>query len=245
MARRMSDPILVFEGIRKNPHKGGPGRIDRLDLTLHPGEVVTVYGMNQWERRSLIDLACMLDFPAGGRLLFMGEDLAGRSEKRLNRFRGRTGVVTDPPIFLNNVRIMENLRLPLRYHSDYSTGRIDEILSEIFASLEMERPVDVIPSHFDPLTLGAAALVRALSVSPVLFVIERPLQCLGPVRAHRLPGLLKRHVLDSGGGVLILTASPRLASTLSDRIALFEEGKIAGLESRESFRRLMEKKAAR
>ena len=36
----MSDPVLLLENIRRNPDSPAPGRIESLNLILHPGEVV-------------------------------------------------------------------------------------------------------------------------------------------------------------------------------------------------------------
>lgn len=241
----MHDPILILDKVRKLTNTPEQGRIYRMDLTVRPGEAVAIYGMNRWERRTLLDLICAMDFPDEGRILFKGEEPAGRDEERLNRMRGRMGIVTHPPLFLNNVRIMENLRLPLRYHSKRGVREIDAILLELLKALDLEGLEDIIPSNFDPLTLGAASLARALSVSPDLLVVERPVESLGSQRARRLPDLWKKHVLASGGAALALTSDPQLAYSLTDRIAVFEEGETRGMENRNSFRALKEKKVTR
>ena len=92
-------------------------QIRRLNLEINPGEVLSLLGMGSWERRTLVDLVTALASPDAGTIRFQGTDLGTKKERDLNPLRGRMGVVTDPPVFLGNLKIMENLRLPLRYHA--------------------------------------------------------------------------------------------------------------------------------
>jgi ABC-type transporter Mla maintaining outer membrane lipid asymmetry ATPase subunit MlaF len=174
--------------------------------------------------------------PESGKILFKNQALADLNETQLNRVRGRMGFVTDPPVFLNNLPIMENLRLPLRYHSSSSPSSIEATLKKIFQDLGLSDFPDRIPSHFDLRFLGAAALARALSVSPDLFVFVRPLETLDEILAFRLRPLLKEYVTKRGGAVLVLSTVPRLAVALSDKIAVFKEGGIEALEKPEAYR---------
>jgi len=238
----MAEQIISFKGISKQAPKSGLGEIKCLDISINPGEVFTILDMNEWERRAIVDLVSAMDNPDEGAVIFKGTDFSLTSEAKKNELRGRIGVVTDPPVFLNNVRIMENMRLPLRYHSKCDAGEIDRILSSIFEELEMGNFQDVIPSHFDRIFLAAAALARAISNSPDILLLERPVECLGKDRAYKLTDILKKRITKQGGAVLILTTQPRLAFTLSDRIAIFEKGVITDLGTGKDLKHILEKK---
>ncbi len=222
----MDQPVCQLERLCKKV--GGSGRegLGPLDLTLGPGETVSIVGMKLNERRTLIDLLSGVTLPDAGNVRFMGINLAPADETLLNDLRGRMGFATDPPVFLNNVRIMENLRLPLRYHSSMDTPSIDALLTDLFRALDLEDFTDQIPSHFYPRFLRAAALLRALSVSPDLLVVERPLEQLGDPLARRLPEIWKKRVTAHGGAVLVLTDHDRLARAVTDRVTRFENGQV-------------------
>jgi ABC-type transporter Mla maintaining outer membrane lipid asymmetry ATPase subunit MlaF len=232
----MSNPVLELKEVTVKAPTPALGAIQSLTLQILPGEVITLVGMRRWEREILADLISAMVMPEEGRVFFKKTDLKKQSEIQLNRLRGRMGIVTDPPLFLNNVRIMENLRLPLRYHSKEKGKSIDEKIEKISGTLGMKGFPDLIPSHFDHRFLGAAALVRALSVSPDLLVLVRPLECLDRTLAFRLQPILKEYVTQHGGAVLVLTTVPRLAITLSDRIGIFDEGRVVDIKTPKAYR---------
>jgi phospholipid/cholesterol/gamma-HCH transport system ATP-binding protein len=233
----MEKTVLSLIDVAKAPEKPGLGCIDGLRLNLAPGETLSVLGMNRWERRTVLDLIMALAVPDKGEVRFLGENLAGLREGRLERIRGRIGVVTDPPVFLNNVRIRENLRLPLRYHSNLTGAEIDAKLAPLLESLDLRGFADVIPSNFEHSFLYAAALARALSVDPDLLLIERPEEGLGKAGRTKLEEICRKYAQDRGGTVLVFGTSPRLAGTLCRRVGLFESGRISAVEDSEAFRR--------
>lgn len=237
----MQDSIVVFENVSKASKATRRGELRSIDFSIEPGEVFTIVGMNQWERRKLIDLISALDQPDKGKIFFEGTDLGSRGELDLNALRGRMGFATSPPGFLNNVRLMENLRLPLRYHSDHNTDEIDAILSEILDDMGISGFSDVIPSNFGPHFLGGVALARALSTRPRLLVLERPGESLDRSVSRKLTKLWKKYVLEHNGAVLILTGIPRLALAVSDRIADFEINRIKGIMEKDEYRLSLKK----
>lgn len=233
-------PVLELKNISMKAADAELGVIRSMNLSLPPGEAVVVFHMQRWERRTLIDLISALAVPHEGEVYFKGAALEGVREIELNSLRGRIGIVTDPPVFLNNVRIMENLRLSMRYHKDMKRRAMDERLSGVLHDVGLDRIPDVIPSLLDPSTLGAAALARALCTSPDLLILERPEENLGRRLVAKLPQLWVKYIFKNGGAVLVMTGVARLAQALSDRIAVFEHGCVSSIENRESFRLMRE-----
>lgn len=233
-------PVLELNNISMIPADAEMGMIRSMNLSLDPGDAVFLFRMRRWERRTLIDLISALEKPETGKIRFKEASLEDSREFELNVLRGRMGIVTDPPVFLNNVRIMENLKLPLRYHDRMNRSAMDERIFEVLHDVGLENVPDVIPSQLDPSTRGALALARALCPLPDLLVLERPEESLGRRLVAKLPQLWVKYVLKHGGAVLAMTGVARLAQALSDRIAVFEHGGISSIESRESFKSLRE-----
>ena len=214
----MKDLILELRAVRTRTEGDPP-----LDLALPPGSVTALLQGGRRRRSVMVDLITGLAPPAEGTVYFRGEDLYALSERKRLELRGRMGVVTEPPVFLNNVRLMENLRLPLRYHSRMSRRAMDEILTGLLDRLGMQRFEDAIPSRFDDAFRYGAAVVRALAPAPDLLVMERPREGLGEEGTSLLPDLWKEGVTNRGGAVLLLVESGETATTLADRVLLFRK----------------------
>src|SRR5262249_57750714 len=82
-------------------------------VTLAPGEFVTLIGASGVGKSTLLHLLGGLDRPTGGRVLFQGEDLAGRGEAGLAHFRRRdVGFVFQFYNLLGDMTPLENTMIP-------------------------------------------------------------------------------------------------------------------------------------
>jgi ABC-type ATPase involved in cell division len=241
----MTETILALENVSATESEGNGEILRSLNMIIRAREIFALVGMHNGERKALIDLICGLNEPSRGRLTFMNNEMHRLQESERNPFRGRMGIVNHPPLFMNNVRIMENLRLPLRYHAGMKGEAADRRILEIWRELGMKDLPDVIPSRLDTGLLGAAALVRALSVFPDLAVLERPAECLGEIPASKLGALLEKYVIHKGGAVLLLTAGTRWAAKLSHRVARFRDGTLSEVMEAASFRAALDEKETR
>ena len=82
-------PLLEGQGISKN--FGGVQALDRVDLSIEPGEVVGLIGPNGAGKTTLFNVVCGLR-PTTGHVLFKGEDITGR----LPGQRVSLSVIRDP-----------------------------------------------------------------------------------------------------------------------------------------------------
>src|SRR4030095_13523472 len=98
----MSDAVApaLLAGVElEKEYRSGPEVVRVLrgaSLTLAPGEFVTLIGASGVGKSTLLHLLGGLDRPTAGRVVFEGEDLAGRGEAGLARYRRRDrGVVVE------------------------------------------------------------------------------------------------------------------------------------------------------
>lgn len=194
------------------------GRGPALDLALFPGEAAALVRCGRRLRGALVDGITGLVPPAEGTVRFRGQALFDLPERTRLSLRGRMGVVTDPPVFLNNVRLTENLRLPLRYHTGLDRRGMDRRLQALLQALDMQGFEDAIPTRFEHAFRYRAAVVRALAPAPDLLVVERPEEGLEAEDLGRLPELWKEGVTGRGGAVLLLTESPAVGRDLAERV---------------------------
>ena len=229
----MNEPVLELRSVRL---EGGKGPLP--DTALPPGSVTAFLRAGRRRRAALVDLVTGLTPPVEGRVYFRGEDLFALPERRRLALRGRMGVVTEPPVFLNNVRLMENLRLPLRYHASMDRREMDRLLEGLLERMGLPRFRDAIPARFDAAFRYAAAAVRALAPAPDLLVVERPREGAGEEGAALFAELWKERVTDRGGAVLLLVENGETARALADRVLPFRRDGTPG--EMEKNRRLLD-----
>ncbi len=91
-----------------------PGQInllENLSLSLEPGSWLMLKGSRNAGKTTLLRLLAGLDQPTSGTLTWYGEALQRRAVP--TRLRQRTGLLFDPPMFLEPRSLHDNLSLPL------------------------------------------------------------------------------------------------------------------------------------
>ena len=84
-----------------------------IDLTINPGEVVSIVGPSGAGKTTLLQIIGTLDRPDSGRVLFDGVDISVYKEKQLSAFRNRhIGFVFQFHQLLPEFSAVENVMMP-------------------------------------------------------------------------------------------------------------------------------------
>jgi ABC-type branched-subunit amino acid transport system ATPase component len=163
--------LLSIVGLR-----GGYGDIDILngvDLTLNPGEILTVAGTNGAGKSTLAKAIVGLLPRVSGRILLGGADLAGIPAER--RARSGIGYVPQVANVFPSLTVIENLDVVEGVHD--RRKRIAELLA-LFPALAQRRN-----ARAGSLSGGERqqlAYSRALMTRPKIVVLDEPTAALSP-----------------------------------------------------------------
>lgn len=218
-----SEELLRFEGVVAGGSRWG--RLDAFNLTLSRGEVVALLGHARSGISMALRLAATLETPERGRVDVLGVDAMASSRFARLRLRARVALVEEEPVFLNNVRMGDNLALPLRYHTRRSEGEVRAAVRERMRDVGIDEWEDGLPARFDRVFRKKAALARALSLDPEILLLDHPESGLPGHHAGFLRPLLGRIREKRIGSVLLATESPRFAVTHASRLLLLREGR--------------------
>jgi len=209
--------LLSIVGLR-----GGYGDIDILngvDLTLNPGEVLTVAGTNGAGKSTLAKAIVGLLPRVSGRIFLEGTDLAGVPAER--RARSGIGYVPQVANIFPSLTVIENLEVVEGVHD--RRGRIDELLA-LFPALAQRRR-----SRAGSLSGGERqqlAYSRALMTRPKVVVLDEPTAALSPALVTESFGRIATLAAE-GTGVLLIEQRARQALAISHRGAIMDGGKVA------------------
>jgi ABC-type transporter Mla maintaining outer membrane lipid asymmetry ATPase subunit MlaF len=139
-----------------------------------------------------------------------GVDWAEFSETELLQQRRRLGVVLtrDAGLF-HQLTVLENLRLPLRYHGEGAREAAERI-GQLLRALEIEKQAHLPSTKISPAVGRRVQLARALALRPELLLLDEP--CAGLEERDRrwliqfLARLHAGHELNQGAPLpLIIT----------------------------------------
>jgi ABC-type ATPase involved in cell division len=185
----MAEEVLRFENVcygDENTHD----HVDGVSFTLKRGEGMLISGPEGSGKSLILDLVMAKRLPKSGKIWHEGAILDLNNEAEVEKLRFSIGYVTQTAGLINNLSLLENIILPLRYHTDMK----DE---ELFAAANpwIERYELTHRRNSRPVALSAsetmrAAIIRALIVEPRILLLDSIADALCPLASRRMLELL-------------------------------------------------------
>ncbi|MEM6971170.1 MAG: ABC transporter ATP-binding protein [Pseudomonadota bacterium] len=209
---------LVFEGVSKIV--GGQVHIHPTDLTLEKGTMNVLLGPTLSGKTSLMRLMAGLDKPAGGRVLWEGEDVTAKRVQDRN-----VAMVYQQFINYPSMTVFENIASPLRLQG---IGK-DEIKRGVGEAAELMKLTPMLGRK--PLELSGGqqqrcALARALVKDAGLVLLDEPLANLDYKLREELRVEIPKIFEASGAIFVYATTEPEEALLLGGRTATLWEGRV-------------------
>jgi putative spermidine/putrescine transport system ATP-binding protein len=222
MAR--SDDILVsFRGVGKS-YDGEQYVVRDLDLDIRRGEFLTLLGPSGSGKTTCLMMLAGFEYPTHGEI-----SLGGRIINRIPPHKRQIGVVFQSYALFPHMTVWENVAYPL------SIRRMDraEIGRRVETALDMVRMGDYARRHPAQLSGGQQqriALARALIFDPPLVLMDEPLGALDKRLREHMQLEIKELHRRLNLTVVYVTHDQSEALTLSDRVAIFDAGRIQQID---------------
>jgi putative spermidine/putrescine transport system ATP-binding protein len=210
-----------LDGIRKT--YGDVVAVDRVDLEIPPGEFFTLLGPSGSGKTTTLRLIAGFERPDEGRIELGGADVTNRApyERDVNT------VFQDYALF-PHMTVAENVGYGLRVKRvprAERKRRVEEILKVVrLPELGDRKPVQLSGGQRQRI-----ALARSLVNTPRVLLLDEPLGALDLKLRQEMQIELKRiqrEVSDIGITFVYVTHDQEEALTMSDRLAVFNEGRI-------------------
>ena len=198
--RTVSDPNAVFS------------------LEVRPNETVVLLGDQSSGVDHLAALALGLDPAPGGRALVFGTEIALLSRVKQLAFRRRVGYLPAGDGLLQNLSLRDNIRLPLRFGSDFQPDDIEGRVDVILAQLRLRAVAHFRPAAATEEERRRAALGRALAFDPELVILDQPFDGLGERVAAELLEVARGGEVSEGGRRTVFITGQDLPAMLRPRV---------------------------
>jgi putative spermidine/putrescine transport system ATP-binding protein len=222
----VSEPLVRFRGVAKS-YDGRARVVADLDLEIRRGEFLTLLGPSGSGKTTTLMMLAGFEDPSAGSI-----ELEGRRIDTVPPHRRGIGVVFQNYALFPHMTVAQNLAFPL---SVRGTSRA-EIAPRIAGALEMVRLAgfgDRRPQQLSGGQQQRVALARALIFAPTLVLMDEPLGALDKQLREELQLEIRHLHAKLGVTVVYVTHDQSEALTMSDRIAVFEGGRIQQLGSAE------------
>ena len=218
-------PRIQLRGLTRRLPSGGRQLtiVDRIDLSIAPGEFVAVLGPSGSGKSTLLALMAGLDRPSEGEVVLDGRPIQDLSEDDLALLRRRKiGFVFQSFQLLGNLTARENVLLPLELAgAPDARARADQLL----ATVGLEERGHHYPSQLSGGEQQRVALARAFGPRPPILLADEPTGNLDRATGQVVLDTLETLRRESGTTLVLVTHDPEVAK-LADRRIHLRDGRI-------------------
>lgn len=197
--------------------------VDDLDLDIRAGEFFSMLGPSGSGKTTVLRLIAGFEQPTAGTIELFGDDVT----KRAPFDRDVNTVFQDYALF-PHMNVVDNVAYGLRVRGMGRAERRKRAL-EALESVRLEKYATRKPSQLSGGQRQRVALARATVVEPKALLLDEPLGALDLKLRQGMQVELKEMQRELGITFIFVTHDQEEALTLSDRIAVFNEGRIEQL----------------
>jgi putative ABC transport system ATP-binding protein len=205
--------------------------LDRVDLAIARGEMVSLIGPSGSGKSTLLNLIGGLDHPSSGEVQIDGQSLAGLSDDDLTRVRrDKIGFIFQFFNLLPTLTCLENVALPLHLRG-WPRKKTRERATELLDLVQLGHRLEHRPDELSGGERQRVAIARALSIYPPIVLADEPTGNLDTVTGADILKLIRDLHERLGATVLLVTHDLTVAHSCPRTVTL-RDGRIVGDERR-------------
>ncbi|GAA2799122.1 ABC transporter ATP-binding protein [Streptomyces showdoensis] len=195
--------------------------LDRLDLTVEPGEVMALLGPSGSGKTTALRAVAGFVRPASGRV-FIGD----RDVTALPPHKRGIGMVVQQYALFPHLRVEDNVAFGLKARKA-PKGEIPGRVAEALEMTGMGAYAKRYPRELSGGQQQRVAIARALAIRPDVLLLDEPLSALdAQLRSGMLAELARLHRELPDVSILYVTHDQVEALTLADRIAVMDRARL-------------------
>jgi len=210
--------------------------VDDISFAIYPGETFALVG-ESGSGKSITALSVLRLLPNNARLTasainLQGDNLIKRPEFELCNIRGRRiGLIfQDPMSSLNPVMtIGSQIEEVIKIHFSLPRQAVKERVLQLLQQVEIPEPQQRIKDYPHQLSGGQRQrmmIAIALAGKPDLLIADEPTTSLDVTIQAQILALLKSIQQQTGMALWLISHDLALVSTMADRVAVMQQGKI-------------------
>ena len=212
-------PIAVE--IRSVSHRyGAMAALDGIDLAIEPGEFVTFLGPSGCGKTTLLRIIAGFLRPTRGSVLLHGADVTATPPHKRP-----VNMVFQRPSLFPHLDVGENVAFSLRL-AKIPEAEVKQRVAEVLALVRLPGYERRASHELSGGQMQRVALARVLISRPQVLLLDEPLSALDLAIRLEMEEELRRLHRETGATFIYVTHDQREALALSDRVVVFNRGRI-------------------
>ncbi|MBE0555451.1 MAG: ABC transporter ATP-binding protein [Rhodobacteraceae bacterium] len=197
---------------------------DRISLDIEPGEFITLLGPSGSGKTTLLNLLAGFQDIDEGEILIDGKPIT-----HVPTHRRGFGMVFQSYALFPNMTVAQNVAFPMRMAGvDWATS--DRRVAETLEMMRLSEHARKLPSEMSGGQQQRVAIARAIVMRPRVVLMDEPLSALDRRLRESIQIELRDLHRTIGSTILFVTHDQSEALTMSDRIAVMDQGHIIQMD---------------
>lgn len=216
--------IVRFQAVEKT-YDGRSNVVERLDLDIYQGEFLTLLGPSGSGKTTTLLMLAGFEAATSGDIT-----LNNRSLTNVPPFKRDMGIVFQNYALFPHKTVFQNIAFPL-VQRRVSKAEIAKRVASVLAMVELGNLGDRRPNQLSGGQQQRVALARALVFEPQLVLMDEPLGALDKQLREQMQIEIKHLHEALGMTVVYVTHDQGEALTMSDRVAILNDGVIQQIDT--------------
>src|SRR5688572_3490533 len=223
MSNTPSIPAIKFDKVSR--HFGDVKAVDQVDVEIVDGEFFAMLGPSGSGKTTCLRMIAGFDRPTSGSIYLYGQDVSN-----LPPYERNVNTVFQDYALFPHMTVGDNIGYGLMIKK-VSTAEIKKQVDEMLELVQLKGFATRKPSQLSGGQRQRVALARALINKPKVLLLDEPLGALDLKLRQQMQIELKAIQQRVGITFIFVTHDQEEAITMSDRIAVFNHGKIEQIGS--------------
>ncbi|MCL5777513.1 ABC transporter ATP-binding protein [Limibaculum sp. FT325] len=217
-----SEIAIRVRGVTKTFGEGASAfhALDNVSVDIRKNEFFTLLGPSGCGKTTLLRLIAGFDQPTAGRIELEGQDIS-----HLAPFRRPVNTVFQSYALFPHMTVAQNIGFGLEMQ-DRPKDEVRETVARMLRLVRMEALADRRTDQISGGQQQRVALARALAPHPKVLLLDEPLSALDYKLRKDMQIELKRLQAETGITFVFVTHDQEEALTMSDRVAVMNQGAI-------------------
>ena len=222
-----TEPMVTIDNVSKIFGKGKKevAAVKNVSLTVKKGEIFAIIGYSGAGKSTLVRLINGLESTTSGTLTVDGFEISGKRDLELQKVRTNIGMIFQQFNLMNSRTVAQNVEFPLKV-AGWSKGERTKRVQEMLEFVGLADRAKYYPSQLSGGQKQRVGIARALATKPSLLLADEATSALDPETTHEVLELLKEVNRELGITVIVITHEMEVVSSIADRVAVMEEGRV-------------------
>lgn len=207
-----------------------------LDLEIQTGETLVIIGRSGCGKSVLLKHLIGIMEPDEGKVVIDGTDLFSLSQRELEEFRLKLGMLFQGAALFDSLTVRENVGFSLDEHTNWPPEAVLEKVNEKLGLVGLKGIGDLMPATLSGGMKKRVGLARAICYDPKIILYDEPTTGLDPIMADGINDLIVEMHQKLRVTSVAVTHDMTSAYKVASRIAMLYEGQIIGVGTPEEIR---------